>query len=69
MRAYKNAAYCLQDFMEIFDGRTTDKGNAARYGYFIDMAGAGWHEYERWRTPRVLERQAPAGTPPAGGQG
>ena len=62
MRAYKNAAYCLQDFMAIFDTRKTDKGNAARYHYFIDMAGAGWHEYERWRTherwndKRLLER-------------
>jgi hypothetical protein len=62
MRAYKNAAYCLQDFMEISDTRKTDKGNAARYSYFIDMAGAGWNEYERWRTheywndKRLLER-------------
>ena len=49
MRAYKNAAYCLQDFMTIYDSRTTDKGNAARYEYFIDMAGSGWHEYQRWK--------------------
>lgn len=62
MRAYKNAAYCLQDFMAIFDSRKTDRGNAARYAYFIDMVGAGWHEYERWRThehwndKRLLER-------------
>jgi hypothetical protein len=26
----------------------TDKGNAARYAYFIDMAGSAWHEYQRW---------------------
>jgi hypothetical protein len=50
MRAYKNAAYCLQDFIEIADSRNSDKGNAARYNYFIDMAGAAWHEYERWKT-------------------
>jgi hypothetical protein len=62
MRAYKNAAYCLQDFMTIFDGRKTDKGDAARYSYFIDMAGSGWLEYEKWRThehwndKRLLER-------------
>lgn len=50
MRAYKNAAYCLQDFMEISDSRSTDRGNSARYAYFVDMAGVAWTEYERWRT-------------------
>ena len=50
MRAYKNAAFCLQDFMEIVDTRGTDKGNAARYDYFIDMAGPAWSEYNRWKT-------------------
>jgi hypothetical protein len=50
MRAYKNAAYCLQDFVEIFDTREVDEGNAARYQYFIDMAGTAWHEYLRWHT-------------------
>ena len=49
MRAYKNAAYCLQDFMTIHDTRASDSGNAARYQYFIDMAGTGWHEYQRWK--------------------
>lgn len=34
MRAYKNAAYCLRDFIEIADTRGTDQGNAARYRYF-----------------------------------
>ena len=48
MRAYKNAAYCLQDFIEIFDTRTTDPENAARYRYFVDMAGPAWREYQRW---------------------
>src|SRR6266404_5095667 len=48
MRAYKNAAYCLQDFMEIYDHRA-DKATAARYQYFIDMAGTAWTEYERWK--------------------
>jgi hypothetical protein len=44
MRAYKNAAYCLQDFMEIADTRATDPGNAGRYKYFVDMAGlVFWH--------------------------
>jgi hypothetical protein len=50
MRAYKNAAYCLQDFMQIFDTRTTDQGNAARYAFFIDMAGYAWREYLNWKT-------------------
>jgi len=50
MRAYKNAAFCLQDFMEIADTRGTDKGNAARYDYFIEMAGPAWSEYLRWKT-------------------
>jgi hypothetical protein len=49
MRAYKNAAYCLQDFVDIVDKRSTDKGNAARYQYFVDMAGYAWTEYERWK--------------------
>ena len=48
MRAYKNAAYCLQDFIEIFDSRATDPNNAARYRYFVDMAGPAWSEYQRW---------------------
>jgi hypothetical protein len=50
MRAYKNAAYCLQDYMQIFDSRKSDDGNAARYKYFIDIAGVAWHEYRRWHT-------------------
>lgn len=48
MRAYKNAAYCLQDFVEIADTRETDEANAARYRYFVDMAGQAWREYLRW---------------------
>lgn len=48
MRAYKNAAYCLQDFIVIHDSRATDQANAVRYGYFIDMAGLAWTEYEKW---------------------
>jgi hypothetical protein len=50
MRAYKNAAFCLQDFMEIADARKTDKESAARYAYFVDMAGYAWSEYERWKS-------------------
>jgi hypothetical protein len=50
MRAYKNAAYCLQDFMDIADRRETDQREAARYKYFVDMAGKAWSEYERWKT-------------------
>jgi AIPR protein len=62
MRAYKNAAYCLQDFMEIADTRATDPGNAGRYKYFVDMAGLAWHEYDRWKKhelwndKRLMER-------------
>ena len=48
MRAYKNAAYCLQDFIEICDTRGTEPENAARYRYFVDMAGPAWTEYMRW---------------------
>jgi AIPR protein len=61
MRAYKNAAYCLQDFMEIYDTRQADKDNKARYRYFVDMAGMAWHEYlrwhkhEQWNDKRLLE--------------
>jgi hypothetical protein len=50
MRAYKNAAYCLQDFIEIFDSRQTDEGDAERYRYFVDMAGTAWGEYLRWHS-------------------
>jgi len=49
MRAYKNAAFCLQDFVEIVDHKS-EADNAARYAYFIDMAGAAWKEYRRWRS-------------------
>jgi hypothetical protein len=48
MRAYKNAAFCLQDFVEICDNRKSDKDDAARYRYFVDMAGTAWREYEKW---------------------
>jgi hypothetical protein len=48
MRAYKNAAFCLQDFVDICDNRDKDKGDAARYRYFVDMAGIAWSEYEKW---------------------
>jgi hypothetical protein len=48
MRAYKNAAYCLQDFMDTFDARKTDPDAAERYRYFVDMAGKAWREYLRW---------------------
>ena len=62
MRAYKNAAYCLQDFITIADSRNVDERAAARYGYFIDMAGAAWREYKRWKghtawnDKRLIER-------------
>jgi AIPR protein len=59
MRAYKNAAYCLQDFMEIFDiahravghkpiTDQTSRHNERLYSYFVDMAGPAWAEYLRW---------------------
>jgi AIPR protein len=50
MRAYKNAAYCLQDFVKIVDHKGTDEGDSARYEYFVDMAGSAWREYSRWKT-------------------
>ncbi len=50
MRAYKNAAYCLQDFILICDARKTNEGDAERYAYFIDMAGSAWTEYQKWKT-------------------
>lgn len=49
MRAYKNAAYCLQDYVEIHDSSATNKEDAARYKYFTDMAGTAWTEYQRWK--------------------
>jgi hypothetical protein len=52
MRAYKNAAFCLQDFIGIVDHKN-DPDNAARYEYFIHMAGAAWREYRRWRTHKL----------------
>jgi hypothetical protein len=61
MRAYKNAAYCLQDFIEICDSRETDAGNAARYRYLVDMAGSAykeylrWHAHEQWNDKRLRE--------------
>jgi hypothetical protein len=66
MRAYKNAAFCLQDFMEIADARKTDRESAARYAYFVDMAGQAWSEYERWKSHKnwndkwLLERMKQA---------
>lgn len=61
MRAYKNAAYCLQDYIEIVDGKD-DPDNEARLRYFVDMAGVAWSEYQRWKSTelwndkRLLER-------------
>lgn len=49
MRAYKNAAYCLQDFMAIADAKNDDRESGKRYQYFVDMAGSAWDEYERWK--------------------
>jgi hypothetical protein len=48
MRAYKNAAYCLADFMAIADKRNINSDDADRYRYFVDMAGVAWSEYCRW---------------------
>jgi hypothetical protein len=62
MRAYKNATYCLQDFMEIVDTKATDQSSMARYRYFVDMAGPAWNEYARWKKhelwndKRLMER-------------
>jgi hypothetical protein len=48
MRAYKNAAYCLQDFVNIVDKRGGDPDDAERLRYFVEMAGVAWREYLRW---------------------
>jgi hypothetical protein len=62
MRAYNNATYCLQDFMEIVDTKATDQSSMARYRYFVDMAGPAWNEYARWKKhelwndKRLMER-------------
>ena len=69
MRAYKNAAYCLQDFVEIYDTRETDEENAARYRYFVDMAGAAWTRVSAVAHARAMERQAAPGTAQASGPG
>jgi hypothetical protein len=59
LKSYKNRAYCLIDFEN--DVVTKDKPTGtreeetaqaeaqARYDYFVDMAGAGWKEYIKWR--------------------
>lgn len=48
MRAYKNAASCLTDFETMFLERETDPAQAARYAYFVDMAGEAWGAYKKW---------------------
>jgi hypothetical protein len=61
MRAYKNAAYCLQDFIDIVDNKSNPR-DYARYEYFVQMAGTAWREYLRWKSldlwndKRLLER-------------
>lgn len=50
MRAYKNPAGCLQDYIKVYDKRKDTAEDAARYQYFLDMAGAGYTAYEHWRT-------------------
>lgn len=59
LKSYKNRAYCLIDFendVVVKDRPATtaddEKAQAeaqARYDYFVDMAGAGWREYTKWR--------------------
>lgn len=52
MRAYKNAASCLADFQRVHDEKDDpDKPDqAARFQYFVDMAGEGYALYEKWAT-------------------
>jgi hypothetical protein len=50
MRAYKNAASCLTDFEKIYLERETEEDQAARYKYFVDMAGDAWRAYVKWST-------------------
>ena len=49
LKSYKNRAYCLVDFERDFIARDTDEQAATRYAYFVDMAGAAWAEYLKWR--------------------
>lgn len=49
LKAYKNKAYCLEDFRSDFEHKDTDENAAERYRYFCDMAGKAWKEYMHWR--------------------
>ena len=59
LKSYKNRAYCLLDFEKdvLLKEKEPDEETrsediekaAARYKYFVDMAGDAWAEYERWR--------------------
>jgi hypothetical protein len=49
MKAYKNAAFCLSDFVHIHQNRSDPK-QAERFQYFVDMAGAAWTVYKHWTT-------------------
>ncbi len=49
MKAYKNAAYCLQDFIAVHDNQSSDPDQKARYEYFVDMAGQAWKAYDHWK--------------------
>lgn len=49
LKSYKNRAYCLVDFENDVINKDTDENAAARYRYFVDMAGPAWREYLKWR--------------------
>jgi hypothetical protein len=52
MKAYKNAAFCLSDFVHIHQNRSSDQKQAERFKYFVDMAGVAWSTYKHWTTHR-----------------
>jgi hypothetical protein len=50
LKSYKNRAYCLVDFeSDVVAKEDGDPKAAARYAYFVDMAGVAWQEYLKWR--------------------
>ncbi len=49
LKSYKNRAYCLVDFEADVLAKGKDPAAQARYDYFVDMVGRGWHEYLKWR--------------------
>lgn len=50
---YSAKATCLKDFRTLYDNYHAEEPNpkmAAAYKYYLDMAGAAWDLYEKWKT-------------------